>query len=93
MGGDIMGFLCSLSKNYAPLAGRIPGSFQSWLYRFGMERGYLDAILSDGIALPFFKFFRGCDRFEQRAMKWVSGSTKESVSDELPPTGATADPW
>lgn len=76
-----------------PLSGRIPGSFNHWLYRFGMERGYLDAVLSDWFARPFLKFFRTCDRFERRAMAALGSAPKQPTTEELPQTGATADQW
>jgi NAD(P)H-quinone oxidoreductase subunit 5 len=45
---------------------RLPSRrFRAWLYRFGMERGYLDAWLSAWIIAPFVRVFRWCDGMEQ----------------------------
>lgn len=47
--------------------------FQRWLYRFALERGYLDAILSNFIAAPFLRCFRWLDRWEQRLTARIGG--------------------
>jgi len=45
-----------------------PRAFQIWLYRFALERGYLDALLIDYLVAPFLSLFRWLDRLERR---WV----------------------
>src|SRR5437016_3793837 len=42
---------------------------RAWLYRFALERGYLDAFLTDYIARPFVLVFRSFDRLER---KWIA---------------------
>jgi NAD(P)H-quinone oxidoreductase subunit 5 len=49
--------------------------FQRWLFRFALERGYLDALLTNYIATPFLKFFRRLDRFERRITAAIAGQT------------------
>ena len=53
-----------------------PGSthrFKDWLYRFALERGYLDAILRDFVAAPFMRLFRWFDSIEQRWTDFLAG--------------------
>jgi NADH-quinone oxidoreductase subunit L len=47
--------------------------FQRWLFRFALERGYLDALLTDYIATPFLSFFRRLDRYERRISEAIAG--------------------
>jgi len=44
------------------LAGR---RFRAWLYRFALERGYLDAWLMDYLVTPFVTLLRWCDAAER----------------------------
>lgn len=54
---------------------------RAWLYRFALERGYLDAILTDFFARPFLRFFRWCDRLELRIIERAdSGSDSKNES-------------
>ncbi len=46
-----------------------PLALRSWLYRFALERGYLDAWLRDYLVRPVVTVFRWFDRLEQR---WVA---------------------
>ncbi len=46
-----------------------PGAARAWVYRFALERGYLDALLSDYVAGPFVRLFSACDRLE----RWWTG--------------------
>ena len=48
------------------------------IYRWSLERGYLDAGLNRFVAEPFMRFFRRCDFIEQRFSRWL----KPGVSDE-----------
>jgi len=59
-----------------------------WLYRLALQRGYLDACLSDWIVAPILKFFRGCDALEQRWTKLLSGqaTAADKVDDAAPAT-------
>lgn len=55
-----------------------------WLYRFAMERGYLDHLLQDWIVYPFVYIFRACDWVEQRFNRWLSGP--EAKDDDVEST-------
>jgi NAD(P)H-quinone oxidoreductase subunit 5 len=46
---------------------------RAWLYRLALERGYLDALLSDYIVYPFQRAFRYCDALERRWTDFLSG--------------------
>jgi NAD(P)H-quinone oxidoreductase subunit 5 len=53
--------------------------FRSWLYRLGLERGYLDALLTDYIVAPFVWLLGRCDTLERRWTDFLSGgSSRES---------------
>jgi NADH:ubiquinone oxidoreductase subunit 5 (subunit L)/multisubunit Na+/H+ antiporter MnhA subunit len=49
----------------APLEQMSSRRFRTWLYRLGLERGYLDALLSAYIVTPFVRVFRWCDGMER----------------------------
>ena len=51
-----------------------PGPARLWLYRFALERGYLDAVLSDYVAGPVVRFFRWCDGLERRWTDFLAGT-------------------
>ena len=53
-----------------------------WFYRLALERGYLDAWLSDGIVYYVLRFFRACGRLERRWVDFLNGAP---VSDAEPP--------
>lgn len=53
--------------------------YQLWLYRWSLERGYLDALLRDYVVLPFVTLFRRCERMEQRWTDFLSqGPSRET---------------
>jgi NAD(P)H-quinone oxidoreductase subunit 5 len=55
------------------------GRFRVWLYRWSLERGYLDTLLSEYIVNPFVRLFRWCDRWERRWTDLLShGPSRES---------------
>ena len=56
------------------------------VYRFGLDRGYLDLFLSRFIAEPFVKVFRTCDAWERRWTDWLSGEESRE-SDHVSPAG------
>ena len=61
-------------------------SRQIWLYRFALERGYLDAFLNRWIVDPFMTAFRRFDMLERRWTSFLSrGESRES--DRLAPYG------
>ena len=60
----------------------LPHSLQIWLYRFAIERGYLDAMIDDYFVAPFVAVFRFCDRMERCWTDYLSGG-KSRESDEV----------
>ena len=73
----------SLPRSPGPLPSA-PTPLRSWLYRFALERGYLDAILTDYIARPFLKIFLWFDRWEQRWAAFLAGTGRSSSPADLP---------
>lgn len=71
----------------------VPDSWRRWLYRFALERGYLDSYLNDYVAAPVLHAFRRCDVWERRWTGFLSGgqsresermlSSPESIEDLL----------
>jgi NAD(P)H-quinone oxidoreductase subunit 5 len=55
-----------------------------WYYRLALERGYLDACLSDGLVYHFLRFFRVCGRLERRWVNLLNGGPI-SPPVQLPP--------
>jgi NAD(P)H-quinone oxidoreductase subunit 5 len=61
------------------LGNRLPRQETSawgWLYRFAIERGYMDVSIDRWIVDPFVRFFRWCDRVERR----LSGDDRQSAA-------------
>ena len=58
--------------------------YRIWLYRWALERGYLDSILTEFVVGPFVRFFRWCDEAERRWTDFLSHGTMRD-SDEEPP--------
>lgn len=55
---------------------KLPLATQRWLYRFSLERGYLDSMLETGIARPFVALFRGLDKLETKWARILDGEPK-----------------
>lgn len=49
-----------------------PRSWRTWVYRFALERGYLDALLNEWLVIPFLAAFRACDAMERRWIDFLS---------------------
>jgi NADH-quinone oxidoreductase subunit L len=61
-----------------------------WLYRWSLERGYLDALLSEYVVRPFVLAMRWCDELERRWTDLLAhGPSRES--DSAPPPFGTID--
>jgi NADH-quinone oxidoreductase subunit L len=61
-----------------------------WLYRWSLERGNLDSLLSEFVIRPFVRTMRSCDDLERRFTDFVShGPSRES--DASPPPFGTID--
>ena len=71
---------------HLPRASATSGGFRVWLYRFALERGYLDALLARFVVTPFVRLFRLFDSLERRWTDFLSGS----ASRESDRTGAHA---
>ena len=53
----------------------VPRRWQPWLYRFALERGYVDALLRDHVAAPLVRALRSVDRFERQWAAWLGGES------------------
>jgi NAD(P)H-quinone oxidoreductase subunit 5 len=61
----------------------LPGDLEMRLYRFSLERGYLDALLHEYIVRPFVALFCWCDRLERSWTNFLS-QTDSRESDRVP---------
>ncbi|HLJ11308.1 MAG TPA: proton-conducting transporter membrane subunit, partial [Planctomycetaceae bacterium] len=53
--------------------------YRLWLYRWSLERGFLDSLLNEFIVRPFVRAFRWCDGMERRWTDFLShGPSRES---------------
>lgn len=50
-----------------------PDGVRAWVYRLALERGYLDALLTDYVARPFVYVFQWCDAWERRWTDFLAG--------------------
>jgi NAD(P)H-quinone oxidoreductase subunit 5 len=65
----------------------VPEHVRVWVYRFALERGYLDATLFDFVLQPFVRVFQWCDRMERRWTDFLSrGRSRESAAAMSPQT-------
>jgi NADH-quinone oxidoreductase subunit L len=55
---------------------------RTWVYRFALERGYLDSLLTEFIVRPFTSFFLWCGRVERHWTTFLNGNTK--APDPIP---------
>ena len=74
-----------LPRAPGPLAAA-PGRLRTRLYRFALERGYLDTFLNDFVARPFVLVFRWFDRLENTWTAFLNG-TREPAPPAPPPAG------
>jgi NAD(P)H-quinone oxidoreductase subunit 5 len=56
-----------------------PQRLRGWLYRFALERGYLDTILTDFVVFPFVRLFRWFDRIDRGWTETLAGRRQESA--------------
>jgi NAD(P)H-quinone oxidoreductase subunit 5 len=66
----------------------VPAPRRARLYRFALERGYLDAGLTDYVAGPVLRLFRWCDALERRWTDFLSGGASRE-SDRLRPSAGS----
>lgn len=62
-----------LPKNGSVWDSLIHAPQRAWLYRFSLERGYLDGLLDELILRPFVAVFRWSDAMERRWTNLLSG--------------------
>jgi NADH:ubiquinone oxidoreductase subunit 5 (subunit L)/multisubunit Na+/H+ antiporter MnhA subunit len=63
-------------------------SLWDYLYRLGLERGYLDAFLRDFVIRPYVRAFRWCDSLERRWTDFLSGESSRESDQVKPHLGA-----
>lgn len=61
-----------------------PRRWRAWFFRLALERGYLDAGLSDYVVRPVIGIFRWCDRMERKWTDFLTGG-RSRESDDRPP--------
>ncbi len=54
------------------------------VYRFGLERGYLDALLLEYVVYPYVRALRRCDALERRWTDFLAGEASRE-SDQVKP--------
>lgn len=79
-----------LARRAEHLAGVTPSRSRTWLYRWALERGYLDSWLNDYVARPFLAILYACDRWERRWTDFLSGGSSRE-SEKVQPLTATID--
>jgi NAD(P)H-quinone oxidoreductase subunit 5 len=76
-----------LPRSHGPLRGA-PGHFRRAMYRFAIERGYLDALLTTYVITPFVRLFHFCDMLERRWTDFLTGRASRE-SDLVQPHPST----
>jgi NADH-quinone oxidoreductase subunit L len=66
----------------------VPVEERRWLYRFCMDRGFLDSMIDNFVIRPFLVVFTWCGRMEQRWNSFLSGG-KAPVPDGPVPRSAS----
>jgi NAD(P)H-quinone oxidoreductase subunit 5 len=61
----------------------VPKKSRDWLYRFALERGYLDTLLATLVVVPFIRLFRWFDRTERRWTDFLAGRRPEVSQADL----------
>lgn len=59
---------------------RLPLGMQKWLYRFSLERCYLDSMLERFVARPFVALFHGFDKLERSLARLIEGPPKSPAA-------------
>ncbi len=68
--------------NRLPVENVRPNSWvAAWLYRLGLERGYLDVTLDLLLVRPFHGVFLWCDKVERRWLKLLAGPQDSSEGE------------
>jgi NAD(P)H-quinone oxidoreductase subunit 5 len=61
--------------------------YRIWLYRWSLERGYLDSLLSEYFVFPFVRAFRWCDGMERRWTDFLSHGPSRDSDQVRSPSG------
>jgi NADH-quinone oxidoreductase subunit L len=61
----------------------VPDHWRPWLYRLALERGYLDAWLTDYLVRPFMHCFQWCDSLEHRWRDFLAGDNVSGAKKRL----------
>lgn len=75
----------SLAANNDRKRNWLPQGMRTWLYRFALERGYLDDSLVTFFSRPFLSVFRWCDRLERRWTDFLAGGESRETEVLLLP--------
>ncbi len=67
---------------------RKPKPLQAWIYRFALERGYLDILLREKIVGRFIAVFRKFDSWERRWTDYLSGGASREAEPVKPQFGS-----
>jgi NAD(P)H-quinone oxidoreductase subunit 5 len=65
-----------VTRTGAHLERLTPQRFRLWLYRFALNRGYLDGILLGRLVSPASRALAACDRFERKLVAWIGGTPR-----------------
>jgi len=63
--------------------GKASDGFEGWLYRFSLERGYLDSLLERFMVSPLVRFFRFCTAVERRYCELLAGRATPKARDTV----------
>jgi NAD(P)H-quinone oxidoreductase subunit 5 len=69
-----------------------PQGRRGWLYRFALERGYLDSLLIAFVVAPFLRLFRALDRLDRWWAAFLSGREPAAVAEPATTAGSNAEP-
>lgn len=70
-----------------------PSRLRGWLYRFALERGYLDVVLTTFVVTPLVRLFRWLDRMDRQWTELLGGRRQrraQPVATRAEPTSELA---
>jgi NADH-quinone oxidoreductase subunit L len=65
----------------------LPGLSRAWVFRFALERGYLDSVLDAIVVGPFVRVFGFFDGLERRWTAFLSGQDSRKPEPAASPSG------
>jgi len=68
----------------AGIGGRLAPAWQAWLFRFSLERGYFEAILTRYLLGPFVRLCRWLDRLESRCVEAIAQRQSGFAESDYP---------